>query len=361
LTRWTDSLILVASTIKEFDMADISHTPFARHLRGTATSYVQHLRRGAVAHEGVGAAFWFRPRTAVLSEVPVDDRELPLLVHARTADFQDVLVQGTVTFRFAAPAQAASHIDFGIDPRTGRWRGMPLEQVAGVVTETATSHAVDLIAGLDLARALSEGLGPVREAITAGLREDARLAETGILVLSVRMAAIRPTPEMDKALATPAREAIQQEADRATFERRAIAVEREAAIGENELANQIELARRQEQLVVQKGANARRAAQESAETGRISTEAEAARTERLAQAAAEAERLTGAASAQSERARLAAYTEVSEGVLMALALKEAAAHLPAIEQLVLTPDLVSTLLARLTAGSAGATGSPTKA
>ena len=40
---------------------------------------------------------------------------------------------------------------------------------------------------------------------------------------------------------TPAREAIQQDAERATFERRALAVEKEAAIGENELANQVEL------------------------------------------------------------------------------------------------------------------------
>ena len=41
-------------------------------------------------HDAAGAAFWFRPLTAVLSEVPVDDRELPLLFHARTSDFQDV-------------------------------------------------------------------------------------------------------------------------------------------------------------------------------------------------------------------------------------------------------------------------------
>ncbi len=38
------------------------------------------------------------------------------------------------------------------------------------------------------------------------------------------------------------REAVQQDADRATYERRADAVHRERAIAENELANQIELA-----------------------------------------------------------------------------------------------------------------------
>ncbi len=40
---------------------------------------------------------------------------------------------------------------------------------------------------------------------------------------------------------TPSRERVQQEADRATHERRALAVQRERAIAENELQNQIEL------------------------------------------------------------------------------------------------------------------------
>ena len=79
-------------------MADISRYPFLRHLRATrprtsGTSAARSL------HEGVGQSFWYRPLTAVLSEVPVDDRELPLLFHARTPDFPDVTVQATVTYR----------------------------------------------------------------------------------------------------------------------------------------------------------------------------------------------------------------------------------------------------------------------
>ena len=49
--------------------------------------------------------------------MPVDDRELPLIFHARTSDYQDVVVQATVTYRIAEPALAAERIDFGIDPR----------------------------------------------------------------------------------------------------------------------------------------------------------------------------------------------------------------------------------------------------
>ncbi|HEX6325503.1 MAG TPA: SPFH domain-containing protein [Jiangellaceae bacterium] len=328
-------------------MADIARYPFLRHLRGATTTHVQHVRNGKTIHAGVGAAFWFRPLSAVLSEVPVDDRELPLLLHARTSDFQDVTVQATVTYRLTDPVTAAGRIDFSIDPETGLWRGTPLDQVAGLLTETAQQYALDLLTAADLTTALAGGVAPVRQVIAGGLARDPRLAETGIAVVGVRVVAVRPEPEVEKALRTPTREQVQQEADKATFERRAVAVERERAIGQNELQTRIELARREEQLVTQRGANARREAEEAAAAGAIATDAEAQRALTIAEATAQATRLAGAAEAEAEKAHLAAYRDLPQAVLLALAVKELAANLPAIESLVLTPDLLTRALTGL--------------
>lgn len=109
----------------------------------------------------------------------------------------------------------------------------------------------------------------------------------------------------------------------------------------------LELARREEQLVAQRGANARREAEENAAAGAVATEAEARRTVTLAEARAEGTRLAGAAQGDAEAARVGAYRDVSETVLLALAAKELAANLPKIETLVLSPDLVSKALAQL--------------
>lgn len=81
---------------------------------------MRRLRDGALPHEGTGQSFWFRPLSLVLSEVPADDRELPLAFHARTSDFQDVTVQATVTYRVIDLVRTAARIDFGIDPDSGR-------------------------------------------------------------------------------------------------------------------------------------------------------------------------------------------------------------------------------------------------
>jgi regulator of protease activity HflC (stomatin/prohibitin superfamily) len=337
-------------------MADIRSYPLVRHLRGAPTLHVRYSRRGKLAQDGTGMSFFFRPLAAVLSEIPVDDRELPLLFHARTADFQDLSVQASVTFRVTDPVTACARIDFSIDPDTGRWRGTPLEQVAGLLTETAQQQVLGLIARSPLASVLADGIGEVRDRILAGLTADPRLAETGIAVIGARVVAIRPEPEVEKALRTPAREEIQQDADRATYERRALAVERERAIGENELQSQIELARREEQLVAQRGTNARRQATEAAAATRIEAEAQAAREQILSQARAAGIRARGEAEAAGEAARMNAYRDLSQGTMLALAAKDLAAHLPQIGTLVLAPDLLADLLARLAAGTAGGEG-----
>src|SRR5947208_8734235 len=124
-------------------MADIHPYPFLRHLRGAPTSYIRHARNGRIVHEGVAQSFWFRPLSATLSEAPVADRELLLLFHARTSDYQDVVVQATVTYRIAEPGRTTERIDFGIDPGSGQWRATPLEQLGSLLTELAQQHALE--------------------------------------------------------------------------------------------------------------------------------------------------------------------------------------------------------------------------
>ncbi|TWD81004.1 SPFH domain/Band 7 family protein [Kribbella amoyensis] len=332
-------------------MADITRFGFISHLRANPTAHVRHLRNGKPAHDGAGQAFWFRALNSSLSEVPIDDREQPLLFHGRTVDFQDVAVQATVTYRVTDPVLASTRLDFGIDPDTGRWRSTPLEQLGGLLTELAQQTALDLLARMTLTQALSEGMTSLRQAVSTGLREDVRLTGLGIGVEDVRVVAVRAESDVERALQTPTREMVQQAADKATYERRAMAVERERSIAENELQNQIELARREEQLVTQRGQNERRRATEVAAAGRIETEAAASRKRELSQAEADAKQVIGAAEASAEKAMLDAYAELDHATILALAIKQGA--LPEIGTLNLTPDLLTPLLTKLTATTPG--------
>jgi regulator of protease activity HflC (stomatin/prohibitin superfamily) len=336
-------------------MADISRRPFVNHLRSDPTAFVLQLRAGRVKRSGAGVSFWFRPSTAALAEVPMDDREQALMFQARTSDFQLVSVQATVTYRVSDPVVAATRIDFGIDPRTGQWNARPLERLGGLLTELAQQPALEYLAGLPLADALGHGIGPVRQRVAEQLADDQRLVERGLSVTDVRIVAIRAEADLERALQTPTREQVQQEADRATFERRAVAVENERAIAENELQNQIALARREEELVSQRGLNERKRASEQAEADKIATTAQAERQGLLAKADADRTRELGEADAAAETAKFAAHRDIAQDKLLAIALRELAGNVPPLTHLTVTPELIGSLLGRLGEGQESVT------
>lgn len=338
-------------------MATIKRYPWISHFLGSPTGYVVHLQKGAVRHRGVGQAFWFRPAASVLSEVPVDDQELPTLFHAITRDHQDVSIQANVTYRFVDPVSVASRLDFGLQ-QAGQATSGGKEQVATIIGQLCQSHAIDHVATTTLAQALERGVSELRQLLTEALSADTRLASTGIEILGVQVLAVRPESEVERALQTPVREQLQAEADRAVYERRAVAVERERTISENEMASQIELASRRERLVAQEGANARREAEEQAAAGLVQANAEAERRGIGATAEANRIRLVGQAEAAREAAAMEVYRGMDQATLLALAVREAAGSLPNIGNLTVTPDLLSGALAGLIRepGSAAAGG-----
>ena len=327
-------------------MADIKRFGYMSHLRADSSRHVIRYRRGEPVASGRGLSFWFQPLNTGLVEIPIDDRELPFLFHARSSDYQDVSVQGVINLRIDDPARLAERVDFSIDARSGAYIETPIEKLAALVTELAQQFTWDYLIRHSLGEILQNGFEAIRNRINAGLREDPGIAELGLGITSVRVIAVKPEKEVEKALQTPARETIQQEADRATFGRRAQAVEKERAIQENELQNQIELAKREELLIKQRGDNERRRVTDETDAKRIETEARAVRTGLMAEAEAERIKVTEGARAQTEAERMSIYRDYPTEVLMALAAQNFASNMPAIEHLNVSPDMVGDFLNR---------------
>lgn len=329
-------------------MATIRQYPFVSRLRADSTMYVEHLAGGRRRHRGQAVSFWFRPATAALAEVPLDDREQTLTVSARTHDFQLVQVQANVTYRVVDTALALTRINFGIDPRTGRWQEDPLDLVGGLLVQLASAPVLAAVAGLGLREVLTCDIADLRARVLASVGADERLTERGLAVTDIRIAAIRAEAELERALQARTREGVQEEADRATYARRAHAVERERAIAENELQNRIELAAREHELVTRQGRNRREEAGEEAAAARITADSEAERALIRARAAAEEIALVGTAEAQAERERASAYDGLTRDVLLTLTAQRLTGTLPRIENLTITPDLLTRAVQALT-------------
>ncbi len=313
-------------------MAEITRFFSYRHLRSEAASHVVVFRRGRRVRSGRGLAFWFVADRTSIMEIPADDRDTDFVFQSRSRDYQVVTVQGTITWRAAEPDALADRVDFTIDLRTGRLRTDPLDRIASLLIGLAQYQAARYVEHRTVSDLLAEGAAPIQDGIAAALAVDPRLREMGLAVVTVRIAGVSPSAELARALETPTFERAQSVADEASFTRRALAVEKERAIAENELDTKVELARRQAALIAQEDENARRTAEGRAEAGRVAAEAEAARI-----------RVVEAARNGAESERLTMLRGVDATVLQSLTLRSFAEKLTRIDTLNVTPDLTAAL------------------
>jgi regulator of protease activity HflC (stomatin/prohibitin superfamily) len=155
-----------------------------------------------------------------------------------TVDFQEVTIQGQLTYRIADPAKTAKMLNHTVNNNSVSYitddpRKLPerLINLALVATKSAMKS-------LPLKKALASG-DIFATSIFNSLGADAMVADLGVEVLSVTVAAVKPNAETARALEAQTREQILRESDDAVFLRRNAAVEQERAIRENELNTEI--------------------------------------------------------------------------------------------------------------------------
>lgn len=258
---------------------------------------------------------------------------MTLFVKGRSADFQDVNVQGALGWRVAEPEKVAERIDFTINLLTGIHVRQPIERIEARLAGLTNQAALDYLAASPVRALLDAGIEPLRQRLEQALMNEPMLSDLGITIVSVRLNNLAPSSELERALQTPTFESLQQKADEAMFERRALAVDKERAIAENELANKVELAKREKQLIAEEAENARDRATGLAEAEKVEADAEANRIRTIESAKAEA-----------EQAHIAIYRDLPPGVLMGLAARELAGKLDTIEHLNITPDVLAAVM-----------------
>ncbi|MEO9131631.1 MAG: SPFH domain-containing protein [Sphingomonas sp.] len=322
-------------------MANIRNLGFLAQLRSDASTHVIRFRNGSIRQSGRGLVFWFYPPTASIAELPMDDRETTVFVKGRSQDFQQVSVQGMLTWHIVNPEKLAERVDFSIALTNGRPQAEPIERIETRLAGLVNQAALEYLAEQPVRTLLDGGIEPLRTRVEAALAGAASLTEIGIAVVAVRLTNLAPSSELERALQTPTFEALQQKADEATFERRALAVDKERAIAENELANKTELARREKQLIAEEAENARNRATGLAEAHQIEADAEAGRIRSIETARAE-----------TELAHIAIYRDLPPAVLMGLAARDLAGKLDRIDHVTVTPDLLATLMGAIRANPA---------
>jgi len=288
-------------------------------------NYVLQYKRGKVVRQGAGLSFFYFAPTTSLMLIPIGSRDIPFIFEEVTADFQEVTVQGQITYRVTDPNKLAQLMNFTLTPSG---KGYASDDPKKLPQRLINLLQVLTRASLKSLR-LREALGQ-SDTLIVLLRDQLQslevIASLGIEILDLSILAIKPTPETSRALEAEAREQILREADEAIYARRNAAVEQERNIKENELNTDIAIEEKNKKLIALSVVNAREEADSKAYA--IGTVMKAL------------------SKTDPKTLQALTYVGLDPGQLVAMAFRELAESADKIGQLNVSPELLRELLQR---------------
>jgi len=218
-----------------------------RFIKVQPTTHLLQFKGGKIARSGPGLSFFYYEPTTSLVAIPMASTDAPFIFSEVTSDFQDVSIQGQVTYRIGDPAKISQLLNFTLDPTGKNYvSDDPQKLPQRVINATKVLTRAEL-QHLPLRDALRASDALVSK-LLKGLRSFEEISALGVEVLGLSILAIKPTPETARALEAEARERLLREADEAIYSRRNSAVEQERAIKENELNTEIAVENKKRQI-----------------------------------------------------------------------------------------------------------------
>ncbi|WP_299524627.1 SPFH domain-containing protein [Winogradskyella sp.] len=220
------------------------------YIKFDSMNYVIHYQGGKIKKEGRGLSFfYFSPNSSIVS-IPVQSNDFQFVFNETTKDYQEVTLQGQVTYKIQNPKQLAETLDFTVNKKKQYLKNDHEKIQQRIINEAQTASA-SIIQRLSLKEALRK-LEDIESEIFESIQKSKTVQMLGLEILSVNVLGVTPNPEMARALEAQMRESLQKEADQAIYERRNFAVEQERMIKESELNTEIAVEEKQKQIVEKK-------------------------------------------------------------------------------------------------------------
>ncbi len=211
------------------------------------TDYVLQYQKGKLVREGTGLAFFYYAPTTSLIRIPIASMDLPFIFKEVTSDYQEITVQGQITYRISNPKKLSQLMNFTLTRNAKDYASDDPQKLQ----QRLINHVQVLTRSFLKTMQLRQSLGSSDSLVTTlqeGLQESNAILSLGIEVLDLSILAIKPTSETARALEAETREQILREADEAIYTRRNAAIEQERTIKENELNTEIAVENKQRQI-----------------------------------------------------------------------------------------------------------------
>ena len=216
------------------------------YIKFDSMNYVIHYKGGKIKKEGRGLSFfYFSPNSSIVS-IPIQSNDFQFVFNETTKDYQEVTLQGQITYKIENPKQLAEILDFTVDKKK-QYLKNDYEKIQQRIINEAQTASASIIQNLSLKEALRK-FEAIESEIYSNVQKSKTVKMLGLEILSVNVLGVTPNPELARALEAQTRESLQKEADQAIYERRNFAVEQERMIKESELNTEIAVEEKQKQI-----------------------------------------------------------------------------------------------------------------
>lgn len=330
-----------------------------RFCRVQPTTYVLQYKNGEIVREGRGLTFFYYAPTSMLVAVPVASTDAPFIFNEITTDFQEISVQGQVTYRIVDPKKISQLLNFSLDRKGQDFVSDDPSKIPQRIINLISVLTHKQLQSLTLRQALRASddlVGRLKSELSAS----DEISSLGVELIGLSILSVKPNPETGRALEAEAREQLLREADEAIYARRNSAVEQERAIRENELNTEIAVENKKRQIreaqmdaefAVQEKKNQMRQADMAAQISLeeqnkqlVGLKAENTRLESDAKAYAVSAIMKGLGTVDPKVIQALATVGMQPAQLTALAFQGLAERAEKIGQLNVSPDLLRELM-----------------
>lgn len=291
------------------------------YFKGQPSDYIIKYVGSRKSQAGQGLSFFYLRFNTQIVAVPTQSIDCPFVFSEISSDYQAVSVQGQLTYRIADPEKTAKLLNLSIDATSGKHTTEDLRILGQRVVSALQITTHQEVEKRKLEECIRDVQG-ISSIVSERLASDPTVESFGIEVLGVFILAIKPTPEMSKALEAEFREQLLRRADEAIMARRASAVDDERKIREKELESDSALEKGRSELIALQGQNMLR---EAENRGRVVE-------------------IESAAKAQALKQELASLAGIDPKLLLAESLRVLGTNAEKIGQLNITSEILAGLL-----------------
>jgi len=161
-----------------------------QYYKADSATYVIKSAGEKVRRQGKGLSFFYNSAITSVAAIPVNVQEAPFIFTLQTSDFQEVRVQGQISFRVSDPQQTASLLNFNLKPDGRSYVSEDPMKLSDRVVRAAQTIVQNKVQDVSLREALVLNRS-LAELLKVQLSKQSMLQELGLTLVDSAVVALR--------------------------------------------------------------------------------------------------------------------------------------------------------------------------